>query len=739
MAGVVDKLCWITLLDKINAIITCHSHFVADGDIRLRDGNTQYQGRVEIYHNGEWRRVCDEGWGINDAKVACRQLGFEGAHTAYINYNPRGPGSFWLSNLNCAGTEGRLSSCTSRGWGTISSYCAVGDNDDAGVVCKSPGDGAVRLVNTSSPYEGRVEVYYAGEWGRVCEYNWGLNDAKVVCKQLGLAGAHTSFRDWNPRGTGKYWLFNVNCAGTESNITQCTHGVVGVYNSNCRQSYYDDAGVICYGDGDGALRLINTSNAYEGRLEIFYSGRWGRVCDYGWDLTSADVACKQLGFTGAHTHVFNKTPRGTGLFWIQNLNCHGGEARLADCSHGGVGVVSSSSCSQSSSDDAGVLCKGPNDGEIRLIGPSQYFGRVEIFYAGGWGRVCKYVWSMNDAKVACRQLGFSGALNYWTNWTPRGTSRVVLDQLNCAGTESRLDACTHGWIGYPSESSCSATSAVDAGVACEAPGDGQLRLVDGNGYNSGRVEIKFAGVWKRICDWGWGSNDAAVVCRQLGYSGYVRSAAGWNPRGSGSYWLQRVGCMGTESNLTDCTHGGVGAYTSSYCGLDRYDDAGVYCQGYLPGVTPPNTTTTTPNTQTTRTTVAFQRGPRCYTCSGTSSCGELQTRFTYNTYITCSYGYVCHIKATAYRNYALDFGSSTIAYSYSRGCRDRSFCTNREFLASTCTGTGASRVCRECCTSDYCNSGTLDTSQATTTDRGFSSKCAWFNIFFLLIFVFAWN
>ena len=99
---------------------------------------------------------------------------------------------------------------------------------------------------TSQNGAGRVEVYYKEQWGTIIDNGWNLQNAKVVCRQLGYKNGVPLQANDVPNGDGKMWLRYVSCTGNEQSLASCYSGKCGEYR-NC--GHDRDVGVKCSSTG----------------------------------------------------------------------------------------------------------------------------------------------------------------------------------------------------------------------------------------------------------------------------------------------------------------------------------------------------------------------------------------------------------------------------------------------------------------------------------------------------------
>uniref|UniRef100_A0A4W4GIW1 SRCR domain-containing protein n=1 Tax=Electrophorus electricus TaxID=8005 RepID=A0A4W4GIW1_ELEEL len=413
----------------------------------------------------------------------------------------------------------------------------------------------VRLVDGGRSCAGRVE-FYRGQWGTVCDTHWDMKklqwyDAEVVCREMGcgppveMLGA-AAFG----RGDGQVWTEELQCRGNESNIYSCP---TSSYKHSC--SHDNDVGLLCA----DSVRLVDGSTHCAGRVEVLHRGQWGTVCDDDWDMRDAAVVCRELGCGEAVDVLVNSHfGQGSGLIWMDDVDCSGSESTLKNCRSAGWGKHN---CNQTK--NAGVICS------VRLVGGLRCTGRVEVLHGKTWTTVCDADFDQQDAEVVCRELGCGlpvevlGAAAFG-----RGEGQVWTKELQCRGNESQIHLCPKS---YTLKHDCSHDN--DVGLVCAD----SVRLVDGGGHCSGRVEVLHRGQWGTLCDDDWDMRDAAVVCRELGCGEAVDVLGNshFGP-GSGPIWMDDVDCSGSESTLKTCTSAGWGKHD-----CNQTKNAGVSCSGKM--------------------------------------------------------------------------------------------------------------------------------------------------------------
>ncbi|KAM9708702.1 lysyl oxidase homolog 3B isoform 2-T3 [Menidia menidia] len=503
------------------------------------------EGRIELFHKGEWGTVCDDDFSIANAHVLCRQLGFVEAtgwtHSAKYG---KGQGKIWLDNVLCNGGERSIDSCKSRGWGN--SDCT--HDEDAGVVCKDeriPGfvdsnviDAQVDenkleevrlrpVVATAKKKlpitEGVVEVKYKDGWAQICDLGWTIKNTRVVCGMLGFpherkvnksfyrrlkkraaerastpkvnvsaggrqpskAKASSKSKQSSPgkrlyleRQKNHFHIHSVACTGTEVHLaacpmefskpnatSSCSGGLPAVVSCMPGPLFMQNSGLKKKLKISSNVRLKGGARPGEGRVEVLKDNEWGTVCDDRWNLLSASVVCRELGFGSAKEALTGaRMGQGMGPIYMNEVKCVGQEKSIWNCPFKNI---TSENCQHM--EDAAVRCNVPYMGlenSIRIVGGrNSYEGRVEVQVGSKWGTVCSTGWTTKEAMVVCRQLGLGysmHAVNETWYWDSSNVTEMVMSGVKCVGNEMSLSQCQH----HRAVSCQKAAAKFAAGVIC---------------------------------------------------------------------------------------------------------------------------------------------------------------------------------------------------------------------------------------------------------------------------------
>ncbi|XP_058138704.1 scavenger receptor cysteine-rich type 1 protein M130 isoform X2 [Dasypus novemcinctus] len=427
-------------------------------------------------------------------------------------------------------------------------------------------DKELRLVAGENRCTGRVEVKIQEEWGTVCNNDWDMDDVTVICRQLGCPTVITATGWTNfSEGSGTIWMDHVSCQGNEPALWDCKHE--GWKKHNC--THQQDAGVTCSDGSNLELRLMNGKNRCAGRVEVKFQGLWGTVCDDKFSKHHASVICKQLecgsaiGFSSSATFG-----EGSGPIWFDDLVCHGNESALWNCDHRGWGKHN---CEHA--EDAGVICFEGADMGLKLVdGVNECSGRLEVKFQGEWGTVCDDGWDSKDAAVTCKQLGCPTAITAIGRVNAsEGSGQIWLSSVNCQGDESTLWQCGLNEWG---KHYCNHIE--DAGVTCSDGSDVKLRLVGGGSSCAGLVEVEIQKLVGKVCDRGWGLQEADVVCRQLGCGSALKTSyQTYSKIKATDTYLFVSSCHGNETSLWDCKNWQWGGLS-----CDHYEAAKVTCSAH---------------------------------------------------------------------------------------------------------------------------------------------------------------
>ncbi|XP_066015704.1 fibroblast growth factor receptor 4-like isoform X2 [Pocillopora verrucosa] len=237
----------------------------------------------------------------------------------------------------------------------------------------------LRFKTESNPSVGTMEIHTNRSWEKLCTSTWNKVEIDLTCMAMGYSNSSDYGRWYEDRGNVSETSTNFNCTTT---LTKCEESF-----SNKLQ--------FC----KVPVRLNGANVEYGGRVEVFYKGRWGKICTNGWDFNDAQVICRQLGFEEALAEFIGSNVEDGNITSVMvDVSCNGEEVELASCARTDGKLNVPGQC-RGDGKGSQALCQ-PKNKEV-LGKENLYFdiGSNEILHCSIRNKTSFARWVINGQKV----------------------------------------------------------------------------------------------------------------------------------------------------------------------------------------------------------------------------------------------------------------------------------------------------------------------------------------------------
>ncbi|XP_078786261.1 antigen WC1.1-like [Oryzias latipes] len=605
--------------------------FLCEDSVRLENGSSRCSGRLEVKSNNSWSSVCEDDFDLLDAEVVCRELGcgapsvlqgalYGEAEAPILSREFLCEDSVRLEN-GSSRCSGRLEVKSNNWW---SSVCEDDfDLLDAEVVCRELGCGApsvlqgalygeaeapiltreflcedsVRLENGSSRCSGRLEVKSNNSWSSVCEDDFDLLDAEVVCRELGCGAPSVLQGALYGEAEAPILSREFLCEDSvrlENGSSRCS-GRLEVKSNNSWSSVCEDdfdlldAEVVCrelgcgapsvlqgalYGEAEApifsreflceasgstdSVRLENGSSRCSGRLEVKSNNWWSSVCEDDFDLLDAEVVCRELGCGAPSVLQGALYGEAEAPILSREFLCEGHESVLLDC---GSSWRKTKACPPDKA--VGLTCSDP--AIVRLMGSSRCSGELQVKIGREWRAVYARDFLRTETIITsvCKTLKCGSHVSLTTKQLPREKTVFQISSTCFDKFPLSMEECLYfdTMSSDTMEITCSGNKPSDADCmyvslsVCDASGStDSVRLENGSSRCSGRLEVKSNNWWSSVCEDDFDLLDAEVVCRELGCGAPSVLQGALYGEAEAPILSREFLCKGHESSLLDCNH-----------------------------------------------------------------------------------------------------------------------------------------------------------------------------------------